>query len=411
MLAVEGILGLIVVAVVANLLLMAALIYPSFSGRARRKAGTRTRRPRRRRAGDRGGGRQRPHRRPERPRRPTRLRPGRPHRELGLPHGDRHDRRGDRAVARDPGGDPRAARPGRAVRHRRPRPAAGGRARPGPVRRRGLRRAHGRDVPGGADRWRPEPVLLHLPAHRRGRRPRGVVGGDGRADGRGGPRLPDRGPGGLAPGQHGPRGRGRDRDQPDGPDPARLRRDGHRPRAAPDARCGDPPLDHRPADGAVQPDVLLRGDRARDHPVRPFGPRVLPADDGPRRAQGDQRPVRPLPRRPRPARRRRGHRVRRPEARHGRPLRRRRVRRPPSRDRPDRRVRAGREDPARRPWHAARHAAGQPAAVAVGRRGQLPRRRPQRRRADDQRRRRDVRLQAGRQGPRDRRSRCPLERT
>ena len=39
MLPVEGILGLIVVAVVANLLLMAALIWPSFSGR-RRKSGT-----------------------------------------------------------------------------------------------------------------------------------------------------------------------------------------------------------------------------------------------------------------------------------------------------------------------------------------------------------------------------------
>ncbi len=37
---VEAVLGLIVVAVVANLLLMAALIYPSFAGRARRKSGT-----------------------------------------------------------------------------------------------------------------------------------------------------------------------------------------------------------------------------------------------------------------------------------------------------------------------------------------------------------------------------------
>ena len=36
----------------------------------------------------------------------------------------------------------------------------------------------------------------------------------------------------------------------------------------------------------------------------------------------------------------------RPPDRHGRPLRRRRVRRPPARDRPDRRVRPGREDPA-----------------------------------------------------------------
>ena len=50
-------------------------------------------------------------------------------------------------------------------------------------------------------------------------------------------------------------------------------------------------------------------------------------------------------------------------------------------------------------------AARQPAAVALGRRRELPGRRPHRRRADDQRRRRDVRLEAGRQGPRHRASR------
>ncbi len=74
------------------------------------------------------------------------------------------------------------------------------------------------------------------------------------------------------------------------------------------ARRGDPPVDGRLADRPVQPDLLLRGDRSRDRPQRPVGSRLLPADDGPRRAQGDQRPARPLPGRPRPARRRRGHR-------------------------------------------------------------------------------------------------------
>ena len=57
-----------------------------------------------------------------------------------------------------------------------------------------------------------------------------------------------------------------------------------------------------PLTGAVQPRLLLRRPRARDRPQRPVGPRVLPADDGPRRAQGGQRPARALPRRPGPAR-------------------------------------------------------------------------------------------------------------
>ena len=109
-------------------------------------------------------------------------------------------------------------------------------------------------------------------------------------------------------------------------------------------------------------------------------------------------------RRPRPARRRRGHHPGRPPDRHGRPLRRRRVRRPPARDRPDRRVRPGREDPASASATSSLDLPGhRTAAVAVDRGRQLPGRRPDRGRADHQRRRRDVRLEAGRQGPRDRR--------
>ena len=64
--------------------------------------------------------------------------------------------------------------------------------------------------------------------------------------------------------------------------------------------------------------------------------------------------------------------VGRPAHRHRGALRRRRVRRAAARDRPDRRVRAGREDPARCPRDAARAARRRPAAVAVGRRRQLP---------------------------------------
>ena len=63
----------------------------------------------------------------------------------------------------------------RAVRRGRPRPAPGGRARAGQVRRRGLGRDHGRDAPRRADRRRRQPVLLRLPAHRRRRRARGLA--------------------------------------------------------------------------------------------------------------------------------------------------------------------------------------------------------------------------------------------
>ena len=70
-------------------------------------------------------------------------------------------------------------------------------------------------------------------------------------------------------------GRRRDgRHQPDRADPAGLRRDGHRPRAAPDARRRGPPVDHRPADRPVQPRLLLRRPRARDRPQRPVQPRA-----------------------------------------------------------------------------------------------------------------------------------------
>ena len=51
--------------------------------------------------------------------------------------------------------------------------------------------------------------------------------------------------------------------------------------------------------------LLLRGDGPRDRPERPLGARLLPADDGSRRAQGDQRPARSFHRRPGAARRRR----------------------------------------------------------------------------------------------------------
>ena len=53
-------------------------------------------------------------------------------------------------------------------------------------------------------------------------------------------------------------------------------------RAAAVARRGDPALDHRPADGALQSDVLLRCGRSGDRPECPLQSRVLRADDGPR---------------------------------------------------------------------------------------------------------------------------------
>ena len=77
-------------------------------------------------------------------------------------------------------------------------------------------------------------------------------------------------------------------------------------------------------------------------------PRLLPADDGSRRAEGGQRPVRPLPRRSGPADRGRDDPGPGPADRHGGPLRRRRVRRRASRDGAVGCLRAGREDPPRR---------------------------------------------------------------
>ena len=100
------------------------------------------------------------------------LRPRRPDRGLGLPADDDRHRRRDRAVARDPARDLRPARVRRPVRRRRPRPAPGGHARSGQVRRRGVGGDHRRDAAGRADRRRRQPVLLRLPAHRRRRRAR-----------------------------------------------------------------------------------------------------------------------------------------------------------------------------------------------------------------------------------------------
>ena len=101
------------------------------------------------------------------------LRPGRPDRQLGLPDGDRDDRRRHRPVARDADGDPGPARPRRAVRHRRPRPAA---RRTRSARRGSSWRARSRSrrrpilvaLTGGVA----EPVLLHVPADRGRRRAR-----------------------------------------------------------------------------------------------------------------------------------------------------------------------------------------------------------------------------------------------
>ena len=95
-----------------------------------------------------------------------------------------------------------------------------------------------------------------------------------------------------------------------------------------------------------------------------------------------------------------GHRTGRPPDRHRGAVRRRRVRRAPARDRPDRRLRPGREDPARAstPCRSTCRRRARPSlsigVVAYPDDG---------RSADeliDQRRRRDVPLEAGRQGPR-----------
>ena len=111
--------------------------------------------PRTRRSASDGGRRgQRPHRRSHRSGRSTGLRPRGPHRQLGLPDGDRHHRGGQRIVAGHPGGDPRAARAHRPVRRRRARSAAVGCARSRAVRGGRLGRPHGGDLPRRADRRR-----------------------------------------------------------------------------------------------------------------------------------------------------------------------------------------------------------------------------------------------------------------
>ena len=108
----------------------------------------------------------------------------------------------------------------------------------------------------------------------------------------------------------------------------------HRARAAPLATGGHPPLDRRFADRASSTAAFFFAAVEREiQRVVADRPPVRPADDGPRRPQGDQRPLRPFPRRPGAAGGGAGHQDRRPTDRHGRPLRRRRVRRPPARNR------------------------------------------------------------------------------
>ena len=173
------------------------------------------------------------------------VRPGRPDRVLDLP--PRHDRGGrhDRSVAIDRAGDPGPARVLRPVHRDRPRPPAARHARPGQVRRRGVGRHHGRNAPGGPDRGRGQPVLLRLPADRRWRRAGRLAAGHGRAGRRGCDRLRPCRARGIRCRLARPGRRGRGRDQSDRPDPAVIRRDGHRPCPAADSRCRDPAVDRR----------------------------------------------------------------------------------------------------------------------------------------------------------------------
>ena len=330
-LPVAPVLILFIAVVAANLAVMAIILVPPMVGRiepagARRRARRRRRAPRSRgrdRRRHRGVGRRRRRLHPD-------LRPRRPDRGLGLPAGD------DASSSRRPGcgrrPSPRSSSCSRfagAVRRRRPRPAAAA-TRSGPAKF----VVEGSvaitvatllvALTGGAA----SPFFFAFPL---------IVGGaalvvspidHGRA-GRGGRASATswRSLAGSPPGRSGRRPWPRVGVNLTALILLAVRRDGHRPGAAPGARRGHPPVDGRLADRPLQPDLLLRRDRARDRPQRAVGPRLLPADDGPRRAQVDQRPARPLPRRPGPARRRRGHHPRRPPDRHRRPLRRRRVRR------------------------------------------------------------------------------------
>ena len=103
------------------------------------------------------------------------------------------------------------------------------------------------------------------------------------------------------------------RDQPDRARPARLRRDGDRPRAARAPATRPIRLSTvDPLTGLFNRTFFFAAVEREIARSAAVEPRVLPADDGPRRAQADQRPLRPLLRRPGPARRRRGDPVRRP---------------------------------------------------------------------------------------------------
>ena len=124
----------------------------------------------------------------------------------------------------DRAGDPDPARVLRPVHRHRPRPPAARHARPGQVRRRGVGRDHGRDAPGGPDRGRGQPVLLRLPVDRRWRRAGRLAADHGRAGRRCRDRLRPCRDRGIRRGLARPGRRGRGRDQPDRPDPAVVRR-------------------------------------------------------------------------------------------------------------------------------------------------------------------------------------------
>ena len=182
-----------------------------------------------------------------------------------------------------------AARPGRPVRARHPRPAARRRARGGQVRASRARVAITvRDAARRADRRRRQPVLLRLPADRRRGGARRLAAGDDRLTAR------------------------RERSATSlavvlGSRPDRPRRAAvaaivginltamillayvamviaREQRRARDAAIRLSTID--PLTGLFNRSFFFAAHRARDRPQRPIGPRVLPADDGSRRAQG-----------------------------------------------------------------------------------------------------------------------------
>ena len=268
------------------------------------------------------------------------------------------DRRGDRPVARDPAGDPRPPRARPGCSSSSSTTCCRRRARPAKFVARGQRRDHSRLAARRADRRRPEPVLLHLPADRRRRGARRR-----RAGSRSGWR-PIAGLGYII--ARAARLRGRIAR----PDDRRawsainltalvllayvamvIAREQRRARDAAIRLSTIDPLtglfNRTFFFAAVEREIarsarsgrgfcLLMMDLDELKPINDrlghfFGDRVL-------RGVGEV------------------IRVRRPADRHRGPLRRRRVRRAPARDRSDRRVRPGREDPDRRPHDAARAA-------------------------------------------------------